>query len=251
MLTEAETERYRRQILLPEIGNDGQERLKASKVGIVGVGGLGSPAALYTAYAGVGEIRLVDRDKVELSNLNRQTLHTPSDIGRPKVQSAKEKLLKANPQTQIEAVQAELTPKTAESLLKDLDIVLDCLDNLPSRLVLNEACFRLGIPFVHAAIHAFDGELSLFIPGKTACYACYLGARVPPSSSTPFPVMGTTSGFFGVLQALEVIKQRLGLPSPFEGCMLLVRTLSLESFRIPISQRTECSACQGKAPRVQ
>lgn len=248
MLTEPEIERYSRQILLPEIGKKGQERLKASSAGIVGLGGLGSPAALYLAYAGIGRIRLIDRDRVDLSNLNRQTLHTPSDIGRPKVQSAKDKLLKSNPQVHIEPMEGELNTKNAHNLLGGLDVVLDCLDNLPSRLLINEACFRLGTPFVHAAIHGFDGEISVFSPGETACYACYLGARRPPHSLTPFPVIGTTPGFFGVLQALEGIKRLLGLPSPVKGSMLLVRTLNFETFRIPIKKQTDCMVCQRSVP---
>jgi adenylyltransferase/sulfurtransferase len=245
MLTEQEYERYQRQLLLSEIQEEGQERLKSARVAIIGVGGLGSPAATYLAYAGIGNLRLIDRDRVEASNLNRQTLHTPSDIGRPKVESAKDKLAIANPAVVIEALQEEFNAQTADRLLCDIDVALDCLDNLTSRILLNEACFRARIPFVHAAVHGFDGEVGLFVPGKTACYSCYLGKRRPPAASSPFPVIGTTPGLLGVIQSLEALKWLLGLPSSTAGSIHFIQTLSLECTRIRVAKLTGCIVCQG------
>jgi len=187
MLTGQEHERYQRQLLLPEVQEEGQERLKNASVALIGVGGLGSPAATYLAYAGIGKLRLIDRDRVEASNLNRQTLHTPSDIGRPKVESAKDKLAKANPAVAIEACEEEFHAQSAERLLYDIDIALDCLDNLPSRILLNEACFRARIPFVHAAIHGFDGRSRPVRPRKNGLLFLLPGKTQAARRLEPFP----------------------------------------------------------------
>ena len=246
-----EHERYLRQLILPEVREEGQERLKSASVALIGLGGLGSPAATYLAYAGTGKLRLIDRDCVEASNLNRQTLHTPFDVGKPKVESAKEKLSKVNPFSVIEAFEEEFDDQNAGRLLSGMDIVLDCLDSISSRIVLNEACFRARIPFVHAAVHGFDGEIGLFVPGRTACYSCYLEKRRPPLSSSPLPVLGTTPGLLGTLQALEAIKWILGIPSPLEGSIHFLRTLSLEFTRIRVIKREGCLACQGFHGKVK
>ena len=240
----SELTRFNRQIMLQEVMNKGQDALKKTKVTLVGLGGLGCPAALYLTYAGIGNICLIDKDEVDLSNLNRQTLYYVEDIGKKKVLSAKKKLLKVNPEVHIETIIEELNDTNATKLLTGSDVVLDCLDNLPSKLALNRACFKLGLPFVHGAVYGFDGQVSLFIPGKTPCLECYLKLALKDNrTNRPFPVIGTTPGLIGIMQALEVIKYILQLESPMKGNVFILKTLSFEQFKLKIKKNDLCTTC--------
>jgi molybdopterin/thiamine biosynthesis adenylyltransferase len=201
MLTACELERYSRQI--PLIGEDGQERLKSSKVFIAGAGGLGCPAAAYLAAAGVGHLIIADCDSVDLTNLNRQILHWEQDIGRSKVSSAGEKLHLMNPDIKVDLLPVTINGKNASSLIAGSDLVIDALDNFTDRYAINRAALENRIPYVHGAVSGFDGHVTTIIPGETACLECMVPE--PPPRSV-FPVLGTVSGMIGVLQAHEAVK---------------------------------------------
>ena len=208
MLTERERARYARQLLL--FGEEGQERLKRSKVFIAGAGGLGCPIALYLAVAGVGEIRLVDRDTVEQTNLNRQVLHWERDIGTPKAGSAEAKLREANPDIRVEALVATIDEANVRDLVGDADLIVDAMDNFPTRYLLNREALRSGVPLIHGAIRGFSGQATTIVPGRTACLECIF-PEAPPAEV--FPVVGTTPGIIGLIQANEAIKYITGTRS--------------------------------------
>src|SRR4030042_4385574 len=208
MLTQDELIRYDRQIMLSEIGEEGQEKLKKAQVFIAGAGGIGSSVALYLAAAGVGIIRIIDCDIVELSNLNRQTLHWHSDIGKAKTASAKKKLSKLNPDIKIEGINKEITETNVSGLVSDSDLIIDALDNLPTRFLLNKTAVEKNIPFFHGAIYGFEGRVMTVIPGKTACLRCIYHGVMPGEK---FPVIGVAPAFVGVIQATEVIKYITGI----------------------------------------
>ncbi|MDD3858337.1 MAG: HesA/MoeB/ThiF family protein [Methanoculleus sp.] len=238
MLLLREQERYARQILL--FGEEGQERLKRAKVFIAGAGGLGCPIALYLAVAGVGEIRLVDRDTVDRTNLNRQVLHWESDIGELKARSAEAKLREANPDIRVEALAATIDETNVRDLVAGADLIVDAMDNFPTRYLLNREALRAGVPLLHGAIRGFDGQATTIIPGRTACLEC-LFPEAPPAEV--FPVIGTTPGIIGLIQANEAIKYITGT-----GDLLLNRLLiwdglatTLETFTV--ERRPECPAC--------
>jgi adenylyltransferase/sulfurtransferase len=189
MLTVDELERYDRQIMLREIGEAGQEKLKRASVFIAGIGGLGSPAAIYLTAAGIGRIRLVDHDRVDRSNLNRQVLHWDNDIGRSKVESAAEKLKRLNPEVEIEAIEETITEANLGELLTGFDLIVDAMDNLPTRYLLNKAALDNNIPFFHGAIYGFEGRAMTIIPHKTACLRCVYRGVIPEEK---FPVIGVT-----------------------------------------------------------
>jgi len=201
MLSVDERKRYDRQIMIRGVGEEGQEKLKRAKILIAGAGGLGSPAAMYLTAAGVGKIRVVDHDSVELSNLNRQVLHWDEDIGRSKVESATEKLKKLNRAVEIEAIEETITEANLSQLVADSDLIVDAMDNLPTRYLLNKAAVERNIPFFHGAIYAFEGRAMTIIPGKTACLRCVYHGVVPGEK---FPVMGVAPGVIGCIQATEV-----------------------------------------------
>ena len=209
MLTDSERERYSRQILL--FGEEGQERLKSSKVFIAGAGGLGCPAAAYLAAAGVGHLVIADCDSVDRTNLNRQILHYEPDIGRPKVVSASEKLQSMNPDIRVEPLAVIISDSNAAALVSGCDLVVDALDTFTDRYALNRAAIRNRIPYIHGAVSGFDGHMATIIPGETACLECMV-PEAPPRSV--FPVVGTTPGLIGVLQAHEAIKQITGQGEP-------------------------------------
>ncbi|MEI9479500.1 MAG: HesA/MoeB/ThiF family protein, partial [Deltaproteobacteria bacterium] len=185
MLTPSERERYDRQIMIGEIGEEGQEKLKRSRVFIAGAGGLGSPIAIYLTAAGVGTIRMVDHDHVALSNLNRQVLHWEEDVGRKKVDSAREKLRNLNRAVEIEAIAETITEGNVSKLVSGCDVIVDAMDNLPTRYVLNRCAVETGLPFFHGAVNGFEGRVMTVIPGKTACLRCMYRGPVPQEK---FPV---------------------------------------------------------------
>jgi len=238
MLLERERERYARQILL--FGEEGQERLKGAKVFIAGAGGLGCPIALYLAVAGIGEIHLVDRDTVDRTNLNRQVLHWESDIGELKVRSAEAKLREANPDIRVEAFSTTIDETNVRNLVDGADLIVDAMDNFPTRYLLNREALRSGVPLIHGAIRGFDGQATTIIPGRTACLECIF-PEAPPAEVCP--VVGTTPGIIGVIQANEAIKYLLGKEDLLASRLLLWDGLATTLETYTVERRPDCPAC--------
>ena len=229
-LTEQQIERYSRQIILPDVGGRGQTKLLAGRILIVGAGGLGSPAALYLAAAGVGTIGLADGDVVDLTNLQRQIAHTTADIGRPKVESAVEKCRAINPEVTVRLHPEHLRADNALTILKDYDFVIDGTDNFPAKFLVADACHFAGKPYSHAGILRFEGQTMTVIPRQTACYRCVFQAPPPPGaipSCSQAGVLGVLAGIIGTIQATEAIKYLLGI-----GELLTNRLLSFDALRM-------------------
>ena len=240
MLTKDDRARYDRQMMIKGIGEEGQEKLKRAKVFIAGSGGLGSPVAIYLAAAGVGRMRLVDHDRVELSNLNRQVLHGDADIGRRKVDSAKEKLKGLNQSVEIEALAETITEDNVSRLVDGFDLIVDAMDNLPTRYVLNKAAIDKNIPFFHGAVYGFEGRAMTIIPGKTACLWCLYQGRVTKGK---FPVIGVAPAIIGCIQATEVIKYIVGIGELLTNSLLIYDGLNLEFTRLTIKRDPNCQHC--------
>ena len=241
MLTTNELARYDRQIMIKGFGEEGQKKLKRAKVIIAGGGGLGSPSAIYLAAAGVGMIRIVDHDRVELSNLNRQVLHWHKDIGRSKVTSATEKLKKLNPEVEIEAIEETITEDNVSQLMAGFDVVVDAMDNLPTRYLLNKAALEKDIPFFHGAVYGFEGRAMTIIPGKTACLECvYHGATTPGGK---FPVIGVAPAIIGCIQATEVIKYIVGIGALLTNRLLIYDGLNLKFTELQVKKDPDCEHC--------
>lgn len=240
MLTTDDLERYERQIMLGEFGRKGQEKLKRAKVFIAGAGGLGSPASIYLVAAGVGMIRIVDHDRVELSNLNRQILHWDEDIGRRKVDSASEKLRKLNQGVEIEAVAETITEANISQLVADFDLIVDAMDNLPARYLLNKIALDKNIPFFHGAIYGLEGRAMTTIPGKSACLWCIYQGRITEGK---FPVIGVTPAVIGCIQATEVIKYIVGIGKLLTNRLLIYDGLNLEFTQLTFEKDPNCKYC--------
>ncbi|HNR11992.1 MAG TPA: HesA/MoeB/ThiF family protein [Thermodesulfobacteriota bacterium] len=240
MLTANERERYDRQIMIPEITEAGQEKLKAARVMIAGAGGLGSPIALYLAAAGIGRLRLVDHDQVTLSNLNRQVLHWSDDVGRKKVDSAGEKLRCLNPDIIVESIHATVAESTIDGMLQDIDVLVDAMDNIPSRFVLNKAAIDHRIPFVHGAVAGFEGRAMTVLPGKTACLRCITRGPVQPET---YPVIGVAPAMIGVIEATEVIKYLLNLGGLLTNCMLRYDGMTNDFLKLTVKRNPQCEDC--------
>ncbi|MBM4277492.1 MAG: HesA/MoeB/ThiF family protein [Deltaproteobacteria bacterium] len=240
MLTPDERERYDRQILIEQIGPEGQEKLKRSRVVIAGAGGLGSPIAIYLTAAGVGMIRLIDHDRVSLSNLNRQILHWEEDIGKKKVQSSATKLRKLNPGVKIEAIDETITEANVSSLMDSCDAIVDAMDNLPTRYILNRCAIEKNIPFFHGAIRGFEGRAMTILPGKTACLRCMYRGSVPEEK---FPVIGVTPAVIGSIQAAEVIKYLLGIGQLLTNRLLMYDGLEALFTEFAVNRNPECDHC--------
>ncbi len=249
--------RYARHLLLPEVGEAGQLRLMESKVLLIGAGGLGSPAALYLAAAGVGTLGLVDHDVVDRSNLQRQILHTEARVDTPKVASARETLESLNSRIKVVGYQTRLDGANVEEILSGYDVVVDGSDNLPTRYLVNDACVKLGIPNVHAAIYRFEGQLTVFWPGseryRTGCYRCLFPEPPPPElapSCSEIGVLGVLPGVLGTLQAMEAIKVLLGLGDLVAGRVLYYDALrgTFSEFKAP--RNPKCRVC-GEGARVE
>ncbi|MCS7264699.1 MAG: HesA/MoeB/ThiF family protein [Armatimonadetes bacterium] len=232
--------RYHRQMLLKGWGEEGQRKLSNAHVAIVGVGGLGCPVALYLTAAGVGTLTLVDADAVEETNLNRQILHWQKDIGKPKVQSAVEKLLQFNPNVKIFPVHGQLKDETIEKWLRDANIIVDALDNFPTRLILNRYAVRTRKPLVHGAIYGWEGRATTILPYKTACLTCVFEEGPPPGV---FPVVGTTPGTIAMIQATEVLKLLLGIGQPLLNRYLIYDGLMMTFHTVKIRRRPNCPVC--------
>jgi molybdopterin/thiamine biosynthesis adenylyltransferase/rhodanese-related sulfurtransferase len=248
-------ERYSRHLLLPEVGEAGQLKLQASRVLVIGAGGLGSPAAFYLAAAGVGHLRIADDDVVDRSNLQRQILHTDARIGEPKVASAQATLSALNPRTRIEAVAERVTSDNIERLLDGVDLVLDGADNFPVRYLLNDACVKLGIPLVYGAVQRFEGQVSVFDAGRhrgqAPCYRCLFPEPPPPEfapNCSEAGVLGVLPGVIGLLQASEAIKLLLGIGEPLTGRLLNFDALAMRFRELRLRPDPDCVACAaGKA----
>ncbi len=241
MLTTDELERYDRQIMIEGFGEEGQEKLKRAKVIIAGAGGLGSPVSLYLLAAGVGVMRIVDHDRVELSNLNRQVLHWDEDIGKSKIDSALEKLKRLNQGVKIEAIEEMITETNVLQLVADFDLIVDAMDNLPTRYVLNKAALERNIPFFHGAVYGFEGRAMTIIPGQTACLRCLYGGVVPGEK---FPVVGVTPAVIGCIQATEVIKYIVGIGELLTNRLLIYDGLNLKFTELKVKKDPNCEHCR-------
>jgi adenylyltransferase/sulfurtransferase len=243
MLSERESRRYSRQITC--IGEGGQERLKAAHIVLAGAGGLGCPAATYLAAAGAGHLTIIDSDQVDLTNLNRQFLHWEQDLGRDKVFSAREKLEAMNPDIAIRDICTEVTGENASSLIRHASVVIDALDNFPARYALNQAALTHRIPCIHGAVCGFDGHITTVIPGRTACLQCIFPE--PPAGSE-FPVIGTTAGIIGLMQAHEAIKFLTGTGTLLENRLLIWDGRDSSVSVLDLERDPACSACRDSSP---
>lgn len=250
-LSAAELSRYQRHLALPELGAAGQERLKSARVLVVGAGGLGSPAALYLAAAGVGTLGLIDCDRVELSNLQRQLLFDSVDVGRPKTEAARERLLALNPEIAVRVHALTLRADNVLPTLEGYDIVLDGTDRLATRYLVNDACVLLGKPLIAAAIHRFEGHAMTYLPGRSPCYRCLFpeaGAGTAASCAEA-GVLGVLPGVLGALQATEAIKVITGIGEPLAGRLLTYDALELRFLELPFTRRADCAVC-GEHPTI-
>ena len=249
--TEEQIKRYSRHIILPQIGGKGQRKLLGSSVLLVGAGGLGSPAALYLAAAGVGRLGVVDFDVVELSNLQRQVLHHVHDVGRPKVVSAQEAIHDINPDVEVVPYRVQLSSENILDIIKDYDVVLDGTDNFPTRYLINDACVLAGKPNVHGSIFLFEGQATTFLPGK-GCYRC-LYPNPPPPGTVPScaeaGVLGVLPGIVGTIQAVEAIKLIVGIGQPLVNRLLLFDALDMEFRTLKIRRDKHCPMC-GDHPTI-
>src|SRR5436190_16966430 len=245
-LSAEQRERYSRHLLLPEVGADGQQKLLDAKVLLLGAGGLGSPAALYLAAAGVGTLGIVDNDEVDLSNLQRQVIHSSERIGVSKVDSAEQTITALNPDVKVEKYPVRLGPDNIVEIISGYDMVVDGLDNFPTRYLLNDASVRLGIPVVSAAILGFEGQLSVFKPHDGPCYRCLFPVP-PPAELAPScganGVLGVLPGTMGLLQATEVIKLILGEGDPLIGRLLMYDALGATFTELKVRRDPECPIC--------
>jgi adenylyltransferase/sulfurtransferase len=250
-LTPEQRNRYQRHLLLPEVDVAGQTKLLESKVLLIGAGGLGSPAALYLAAAGVGKIGIVDYDTVDLSNLHRQIIHGHANIGRPKVDSVRERLADVNPDVEVVTFNEPISSANAMDILKDFDVVVNGSDNFPTRYLVNDASYLLGKPLVDGTLFRFEGRANVFLPGK-GCYRCLFPSPPPPGavpSCAEAGVLGAMCGVIGTIQAVETIKLLLGLGDPLVNRLMLFDSLSMEFREVKIPRDPDCPLC-GDNPTI-
>jgi molybdopterin/thiamine biosynthesis adenylyltransferase len=251
-LSEDQIERYSRQIILKEVGGTGQEKLLSSKVLIVGAGGLGSPAALYLAAAGVGTLGIIDADKVDMTNLQRQIIHHTSDVGKQKVASAEEKINAINPDVKVETYAELAVAANVRGIVKRYDFVLDGTDNFPAKFLINDACYLERIAFSHAGILRFDGQLITVLPGESACYRCIFKSP-PPAGVVPScsqaGVLGALAGVIGCLQATEALKYLLGLGDLLTNRLLIFDALGMRFREVRAGRNPKCPIC-GEQPSI-
>ena len=252
-LSRSEIKRYGRHLLMPEVGLEGQKKLKASSVLLIGAGGLGSPAALYLAAAGVGKLGVVDFDVVDQSNLQRQILHGTADIGRPKLESAAERIHDINPYVDVELHDVRLSSSNAMEILERYDVVVDGTDNFPTRYLVNDACVLLHKPNVYGSIFRFEGQASVFFADKGPCYRC-LYSEPPPAGLVPScaegGVFGVLPGIVGTIQALETLKLLLGIGDPLIGRLLLFDGLKMDFRELVLRKDPACPIC-GSSPTIR
>ena len=251
-LTDAQRDRYSRHILLPEVGEAGQAKLLASRVLLLGAGGLGSPAALYLAAAGVGTLGLVDADVVDASNLQRQILHATSRVGQPKVESAEHALRDLNPDVKVVKFQERLDSSNVERIFDGFEVVVDGCDNFPTRYLVNDASVFMKKPVVHGSIFRFEGQVTTFMPGEGPCYRCLYPEPPPPHlapSCQEAGVLGILPGVVGVIQATEAIKLILGRGTPLIGRLLTYDSLKMKFGELKLRRDKSCPAC-GESPTI-
>ncbi len=240
MLTAEETERYSRQILMENIGEAGQEKLKQANVFLAGAGGLGSPISMFLTAAGIGKIRIVDNGFVELSNLNRQILYGNEDLGQTKVVCAKKALARLNPHIQVEAIPETIQMENVAELVGNCDIIVDALDNFTTRYLLNQVAFQKDVPFVHGAVEEFYGQATTIIPGRTNCLKCLFPKG--PAQQT-WPIISVTCGLIASIQATEVIKYIVGIGDLLENRLLIIDGLHTKVEEMPLERTPICEIC--------
>jgi len=246
VLTNEEVLRYSRHLIMPEVGMEGQQKLKAARVLCIGTGGLGSPLALYLAAAGVGTLGLVDFDVVDFTNLQRQIIHFTSDVGRSKLESAKEKIAAINPFVAVKTFNTRLSSENALGIFADFDIIVDGTDNFPTRYLVNDACVLTGKPNVYGSIFRFEGQVSVFATKEGPCYRCLYPEPPPPGlvpSCAEGGVLGILPGLVGVMQATEAIKLILGKGEPLIGRLLLVDALGMRFRELKLRKNPDCPVC--------
>ncbi|MFH1542641.1 MAG: molybdopterin-synthase adenylyltransferase MoeB [bacterium] len=252
-LSEEQIERYSRQILLPKIGGKGQEKLLAAKVLVIGAGGLGSPVAAYLTGAGVGTLGIVDSDEVELNNLHRQIIYSTDDIGRKKVEAAKQRLDKANPDVKIVPHVLRLTSDNIMGVIKDYDIIVDGTDNFPARYLINDACVLAKKTLVHGAFFRFEGQAMVIKPGEGPCYRCMFSEPPPPGavpSCQEAGVLGALAGVIGLIQATETLKLILGIGEPLIGKLIIFNSLDMGFRKVKVPKDPKCPVC-GEQPTIK
>ncbi len=251
--TNEQLERYSRHIILKEVGVKGQKKLLNAKVLIIGAGGLGAPAAMYLAAAGVGTIGIADADEVDLSNLQRQIIHTTPDVGKPKVQSAKETMEAINPDVKVVPYHTFVDSENILDMIQDYDFIIDGTDNFPAKFLINDACVMAKKPFSHAGIIRFQGQLMTYVPGKGPCYRCVF-RDPPPKDAVPTckqaGVIGAMGGVIGSLQAMEAVKYIIGRGELLTGYLLTYDAMTMTFRKIKLPENTEnCPVC-GKHPTI-
>lgn len=252
MLTEEQTERYARHLILPEVGEAGQERLLAARVLVIGAGGLGSPIALYLAAAGVGTIGIADPDAVELSNLQRQIAHHTPDLGRPKVVSAAEKMTLLNPDVAVVPHHIRVDAASIEEVMAGYRFVVDATDNFAAKFLINDACVLAGVPYSHGGILRFGGQTMTVLPRQSPCYRCIFPEPPPPDAATACSragVMGVLPGVIGTIQATEALKYFLGIGTPLVGRLLTYDALGMRFREVPLRRNPDCPLC-GNRPTI-
>lgn len=251
-LSPDELQRYARHLVLPQVGADGQERLRASSALIIGLGGLGSPAALYLAAAGVGRLGILDHDSVAVHNLQRQIIHDTGTLGAPKVDSARVRLEALNPYVRVETWKTALTRDNARGIVSDYDVVLDGTDSFATRYLVNDACVLEGKRYVHASVHRFEGQLSVFGAAGGPCYRC-VHPEPPPAGSVPNcaegGVLGVLPGLLGTMQAAEALKLLLGIGAPMVGRLLVVDVLGMRFREVGVDRDATCPWCGTRTER--
>ena len=252
--TEERLLRYSRNILLKDVGVAGQEKLFAAKVLVIGAGGLGSPAALYLAAAGVGTIGIADGDRVDLSNLQRQILHTTADVGRPKVDSAAEKIVALNPDVVVRRYPEFLRDDSIRSIVRDYDFVIDATDSFAAKFLINDACVLEGVPFSHGGVLRFQGQTMTVLPGRSPCYRCVFSAP-PPDDAVPTcsqaGILGAVAGMLGTIQAAEALKYITGAGRLLTGSLLTFDALDMVFRKVAVKRNPHCAACGPKSGEIE
>lgn len=252
-LSKEQADRYARQIILSEIGEKGQKRLINAKVLVIGLGGLGSSCAIYLAAAGVGNLGILDFDKVELNNLHRQVIHLEKYINHPKTASAKDRICQLNSDVKVIDYSMKLAPENAVDLISNYDIIADCTDNFPSRYLVNDACVIAGRPLVHAAVFQFFGQATTIIPGTSACYRCLFPESPPPEvipKREQSGIIGTVAGLLGIIQANDILKYILDAGELLTGKLLMFDALDCSFEKIDVKKNPDCAVC-GNSPPIK
>ncbi len=252
-LTNDQVSRYSRHLIMPEVGVEGQEKILAASILLIGAGGLGSPLGLYLAATGIGRLGLVDFDTVDFSNLQRQVIHFTEDVGRPKVESAREKIMKINPEAKVQIYKERLTKENILGIIKDYDVVIDGTDNFATRYLVNDACVFQNKPNIYGSIYRFEGQATVFYPGKGPCYRCLYPEPPPPGmvpSCAEGGVLGILPGIIGLIQATEAVKLIIGKGDSLVGRLLLYSALEMKFKEVKLRRNPNCPVC-GDSPTIK